>query len=391
MRIVAALVATVVACGAQSQPACHVAGGENYCGSRTDFRTTLRIESQPWSAAFHQGLAALGKADYDHAISAFEQVRKSIQPLDQNDEIAAAFAANNLGSVYAKLGRYADAEPAYLQALSILERVLGAGDPDTGVVLSNLASFYSKTGRDQRATPLVRRALEIHLAVLGEDDPRVANDRNNLGAALLKEGKFADAEPLFRRAIEIGEAMSPPHQRLPVFVSNLGATEVRLGRFREAEQLLRRALDLQVAAKGAYSPDAAVALGNLADLAMLRNEYGTSHTLYEQLLPMAVRSFGPSDPRTAHAVFGLAVTCHREGRLEQSEQLFLRLTEIDAAGSINLHDRAAHLAEYAMLLRQMHRSKEAKRTEALSSSLLRQDPQQAFRQNTVGVADLADR
>lgn len=117
------------------------------CGWGAGLGRTLRIENQPWSASFREGLAALERADYDRAIPAFEQVRKSIQPLDRNDEIAVGFAANNLGSVYARLGRYGEAEPAFRQALSIFERVLGAGDPDTGVVLNNLASFYSKTGR----------------------------------------------------------------------------------------------------------------------------------------------------------------------------------------------------------------------------------------------------
>jgi len=219
----------------------------------------------------------------------------------------------------------------------------------------------------------------------------VANDLNNLGAALLDQQKFAAAEPLFRRAIEIGDAVRPPHPRLPDFLANLGALEMRLHRFAEAEELLRRALDLQVAAAGSDSPGAAAALGYLADLAIQRDDYAQSLTLYGQLLPMAVRFFGPNHPRTAEAVFGLAVTYHREGQLEQSEQLFLRLMEIDAAGSVTLHDRAAHLAEYASLLRRMHRPKEAKGKQDLSSSLRRQDPLQAFTQSTVDRADLAHR
>jgi tetratricopeptide (TPR) repeat protein len=370
---------------------CLLVSASAVCGWGADFGRTLKIENQPWSAAFREGESALGRADYDRAISSFEQVRNSIQPLDPNDEIAAGFAANNLGSIYANLGRYVEAEPAFHQALSIFERVLGAGHPDTGVALNNLASFYSKTGRDPEATPLLRRALEIHLAALGGSDPQVANDLNNLGAALLNQRKFAAAEPFFRRAIEIGGAARPPLPRLPDFLANLGAMDLSLHRFVEAEQLLRRALDLRLEAAGSDSPGAIVALGHLAELAILRYDYARSRTLYAQMLPMAVRVFGPNHPRTADAVFGLAVTNHREGQLEQSEQLFLHLIEIDAAGSVVLHNRAAHLAAYATLLRQMHRSQEAKRQEQLSRSLGRQDPLQAFLENTVDAADLARR
>jgi len=46
---------------------------------------------------------------------------------------------NNLGSVLAAQGRYADAEPLYRRALAIWEKVLGPEHPDTSTGLNDLA------------------------------------------------------------------------------------------------------------------------------------------------------------------------------------------------------------------------------------------------------------
>ena len=48
----------------------------------------------------------------------------------------------NLGLVYWKQGKYADAEGLYKRALAIREKALGASHPDVAQTLNNLANVY---------------------------------------------------------------------------------------------------------------------------------------------------------------------------------------------------------------------------------------------------------
>jgi tetratricopeptide (TPR) repeat protein len=49
-----------------------------------------------------------------------------------------ATSLNNLGEFYSSQGRYTEAEPLYLQALELCERVLGVNHPNTIIIRNNL-------------------------------------------------------------------------------------------------------------------------------------------------------------------------------------------------------------------------------------------------------------
>ena len=56
-------------------------------------------------------------------------------------------AMNNLATVYRAEGKYAEAEPIFVDVLEIRRRVLGEEHPDTLRTLNALASLYGLAGR----------------------------------------------------------------------------------------------------------------------------------------------------------------------------------------------------------------------------------------------------
>lgn len=54
---------------------------------------------------------------------------------------------NNLAYLYKSQGRYAEAEPFYLQALAIAERQLGVNHPNTVTIRENLQSLQERDRR----------------------------------------------------------------------------------------------------------------------------------------------------------------------------------------------------------------------------------------------------
>ncbi|MFM6272300.1 MAG: tetratricopeptide repeat protein, partial [Dolichospermum sp.] len=68
---------------------------------------------------------------------------------------------NNLALLYNNQGRYTEAEPLYIRALSIYEQQLGENHPYVATSLNNLALLYDNQGRYTEAKPLYIRALSI--------------------------------------------------------------------------------------------------------------------------------------------------------------------------------------------------------------------------------------
>jgi tetratricopeptide (TPR) repeat protein len=149
---------------------------------------------------------------------------------------------NELGGIYYRHARYADAERAYLRALRIWEK---APSPPTGLgaALDNLgaASFaQAKFGETERYYLRARHLQELKL---GKSNPETAVTLGNLACVYRALGRNDDAEPLYRRALAIEEsAFGPESSKAAAAQDNLAGLYASAGRYRDAERLLRRAL-----------------------------------------------------------------------------------------------------------------------------------------------------
>ena len=60
------------------------------------------------------------------------------------------------------MGRHAEAEPLYKQAMEIRRTALGERHPDYATSLNNLAVLYDAMGRQAEAEELRKKAMAIH-------------------------------------------------------------------------------------------------------------------------------------------------------------------------------------------------------------------------------------
>src|SRR5260370_29511228 len=79
--------------------------------------------------------------------------------------------SHQLAYLYQEQGKYLEAEPLYLRALSIYEQALGPEHPSTGNTLHQLAYLYQQQGKYLEAEPLYLRALSIKQQALGPEHP----------------------------------------------------------------------------------------------------------------------------------------------------------------------------------------------------------------------------
>jgi protein O-GlcNAc transferase len=173
----------------------------------------------------------------------------------------------NLGNTLADMGRLAQAEAEYRQAL--------AQDGDCGEAHAGLALLMEARGAREPALFHHFRATEIL--------PRSAEARFNLGTALEGAGRYGEAEAAYRRALALREAF-------PAAWNNLGNLLQETGRVLEADSCFRRALQL--------APGFAIAHSSL----LMNLHYRTDlepEAIWAEHLDWAKRH-APA-PRTGHA------------------------------------------------------------------------------------------
>jgi tetratricopeptide (TPR) repeat protein len=249
--------------------------------------------------------------------------------LKVNDSPELATSLGRLAKLYYDQGRYSDAEPLFVRALSIREHQLGANHPNTAASLNNLANLYESIGRYSDAETLFVRALSISEQRLGANHPNTAASLNNLATLYESIGRYSDAEPLFVRALSISEQrLGANHPNTAASLNNLANLYKSIGRYSDAEPLYIRALEISEHQLGANHPNTAASLNNLATLYESIGRYSDAEPLYVRALAIREHQLGANHPDTANSLNNLAGLYESTGRYSDAEPLYVRAISI---------------------------------------------------------------
>ena len=204
--------------------------------------------------------------DYRQAEFWYQKARTTAQEHLPAQHPDTTVTLNGLALLYYSQGKYNEAEPLYLEALTI-ERTILPNHPKLAATLSNLALLYGLQGKYSEAEPLFLEALAIDRASLPSNHPDLAKGLNNLAALYYSQGKYNEAEPLFQEALTIDRAILPPnHPDLATHLNNLALLYRSQGKYNEAEPLFQEALTIDRASLPPNHPNLAADLNNLANL-----------------------------------------------------------------------------------------------------------------------------
>ena len=118
----------------------------------------------------------------------------------------------NLGEIYRRQGRLADAEPLLVEALENGRDAFCPENPKLLYFRVDTALLYAEQGKPEKAEALYRESLAAIEQALGPDHPDVAANLNELAGLLAAEGNFVEARDLYQRALAIREkAYGPDH------------------------------------------------------------------------------------------------------------------------------------------------------------------------------------
>ena len=218
-------------------------------------------------------------------------------------------------------GQWGKAVEAHLRAVALAETAFGDAR-EAAVAAQNLAMTFRYTGRFADAEALYRRALAI--AEEAGDAGLVATICHNLGGLAHARGDAVAGIPWARRSVAVRDELDEP-LALAADRGALAGLLIDAGELDEAVDLLDAAREVFAAHLGADDYEVAVIDGNLATIALRRNDLPAAERRARAALVGKQRRFGPAHPELAVTLTTLGTVRRRRG---------------DAVGAVELHRRA---------------------------------------------------
>ncbi len=238
-----------------------------------------------------------------------------------------ATALDNMAIAYTGLGRFAEADSVYRQAIPLKLEAYGPENPATLLTMNNYARMKYFLGDVAGAEASFRDVLAGRRAALGDSSDQVAVTMNDLARCALARGHMTEAESLFTESLAIVRARLGPEAMNTNFVY---ASLARL--HRERGQHARSARELREA-RGHLAKAMGDANYNLAwvdiELAASLGAAGPSReadSLFASIARAPAASLPPADRLRLHYNYGMYLA--QTGRFAEAEK-YLLLAEQD--------------------------------------------------------------
>jgi tetratricopeptide (TPR) repeat protein len=254
---------------------------------------------------------------YDDALAALDRAI-ALETRPQHPQLA--IYQRDLGNVYYRRGRFAEAQGAYQLALGLGEAALGRDHPENARTITNLGEAHRIQRHELEASRCFTRSIEILERAFGPDHPMLAPPLNGLGTLAFEGGDLDAAATHFERVRDlIARSRGPTHPDLGSVTSNLGEILLHQGALRQSQQASERALEILSTALGPEHDALADVLCNLARSLLLQGRqapaehdalaefYTPAAEHYARAVTVLERAHGPNFAQLSRPLAGLGL------------------------------------------------------------------------------------
>ena len=256
------------------------------------------------------GRFADAESQFREALHAWEQITTP-------EPVETAVTLNDLGNLLRVQGRFLEAERLLRRAVALEERAEQPVQLDLAYTLNSLGALYCNRNQPTSAIPLLKRGLAIREQTLGSEHPLVASSLSNLADALLLLDKTVEAETLYRRALKILDATAE-HPTLAA-LTNYKLAEMyshkrraRAGNLLEAEAFYRQSLTAWDRAPERNHPQVGLSLCGLAEIYLTQQRYAEAEPLLKQALEIQEQALGSTHPQVARVLLDYASVLRKQ-------------------------------------------------------------------------------
>lgn len=162
-----------------------------------------------------------------------------------SSSLSLALVLAQRASVHSSAARYAEAEADFKRSIGIYEHRIGREHSATLSTLNNLGILYNRMGRPAQAAELYADVLARYQEKFGEKHRTVADSYQNLATAWTREGRYADSIPMHQKAYELYREVLPNEQEVVAYpLLSKAYAEVKSGLYEDAEVTARTALEI---------------------------------------------------------------------------------------------------------------------------------------------------
>jgi tetratricopeptide (TPR) repeat protein len=239
-------------------------------------------------------------------------------------------ALQELGNTYVQERKFSDAQAAFDQARTILQKNDLATDPRMAISLNGLGAVQEGQSNSEEAAKLYNQAYD--LLKQSPDPPAgiMVSVLYHLGSQALAKNNMADAKTYFDQCVAISEKRNytpenpPPVDQLDMIA---GAYE-RQGNFDQAEKLYKRNLELRTTSFGENSVEQAWGLFSLAVYYNGRKQYDQAVEYGEKALHIFEAKSGEESDEVAFVLSTLANAYGAKGDLQRAMAATARSVDI---------------------------------------------------------------
>jgi serine/threonine protein kinase/tetratricopeptide (TPR) repeat protein len=244
------------------------------------------------------------------------EMRQRLHPGDHRE---VAHSLNGLARCLQALGRRADALPKYEAALAMHRRLSDGDRPEVAQGLNNVASCLNALGRPAEALPLNEEALAMRRRLFKGNHPDIALSLNNVAFCLNLLGRREAALAKFQESLEMYECLiKGDHPSVASGLNNVAYCLYGMGRTSEALPKLEAALEMRQRLYSGDHPDLAQGLNNVAGCLLMLGRPADALARYEAALAMYQRLYPGDHPAVAQGLNNLAGCLQALGRADEA-------------------------------------------------------------------------
>ncbi len=287
--------------------------------SLTGYTQTLEEQLKKGDELYESGQYQQGIEVYEKALSGKNSTKDSTY----------VKILNQLAWAYVDEQAYRKAEPLFIEAKNIREKLLGKENKDYALSCSFLSLLYYYQGAYSKAEPLCIEAKNIREKAVGKKHSSYANSCFNLADIYNAQRLYAKAEPFYLEAKEIYETLQGKegvdYRRVCSTLANLYYDQ---GLYNKAEFFYIEVKNNIEKTVGKEDIVYARAIFNLAVLYLDKAQLTKAEALMVEAKKIFAKAVGTSDPGYANVCNSLANVYFELGLYQKSEALYIEAKNI---------------------------------------------------------------
>ena len=284
-----------------------------------DFVTTMLESVDP---------ATAGAMDKELMMLVLTKAAESVGEQFEDQPLVEAEIRSVIGITYQALGKYDEAEPHLVKALSIRRRVLGDEHPSTLYSFDSMGSLLCKQGKYDEAMPYYVEALEGFRRILGNEHPSTLASIGNMGSLLRDQGKYDEAQVHYTEALETERrVLGDEHQDTLVSIGNMGNLLFDQGKYDEAQVHYTEALETERRVLGNEHPYTLSSINNMGHLLCEQGKYDEAMPYFAEAMEGFRRILGNEHPSTLMSVVNMGNLLLDQGKYDEAQVYYTEALE----------------------------------------------------------------